>query len=312
MRRLYSEGGSYYRPYDRNVGASKLWSNTSYTGGGGFEHDYGAAVFNTRFSSSISTFMPLVFDNSPSVINLAGYPKVVQGETNSYGMWWSTSDAWVNLLNNRILNYYADTSGGNSGGPVWVYSGGTRRIVAVHNNGALLWNGGARLVSQNQSLITGWMQWTPPALPAPTGMTASDGTYSDRVALVCNSVSGATHYRFYRSTSSGGTKSYLGATSSNYYNDTTATPRRTYYYWVKSSNSYGDSGYSSYNTGYRALSAPTGVSAGDGSYTDKVRVTWSSVSGATSYKVYRATSSGGTKSYLGATSSNYLSGRDFQ
>jgi hypothetical protein len=36
--------------------------------------------------------------------------------------------------------------------------------------------------------------------------------------------------------------------------------------------------------------APTSVSASDGKYTDRVRVTWAAVSGATSYEVWRATS----------------------
>jgi len=35
---------------------------------------------------------------------------------------------------------------------------------------------------------------------------------------------------------------------------------------------------------------PTGVSASDGTYCDKVRITWNTVSGASSYKIYRSTS----------------------
>ena len=148
--------------------------------------------------------------------------------------------------------------------------------------------------------------WERTHLDQPTGVSASDGTYTDKVRVTWNSVSGATSYKVYRATSSGGTKTSLGSTTGTSYDDTSATPERTYYYWVKAKNSYGTSGYSSYNTGYRKLAIPTGVSATDGTYTDKVRVTWSSVSGATSYKVYRATSSGGSKSYLGySTSTTY-------
>ena len=48
---------------------------------------------------------------------------------------------------------------------------------------------------------------------------------------------------------------------------------------------------------------PTNVQASDGTYTDKVEVTWDSSSGANDYEVYRATSATGTKSMLGNPSS---------
>ena len=141
---------------------------------------------------------------------------------------------------------------------------------------------------------------------APTGVSATDGTYAYKVRVTWSSVSGATSYTVYRATSSGGTKSTIGSISNTTYDDTSASVGTTYYYWVKASNSYGTSDYSSYNTGSRAgtaPSAPTNVSASDDTYTDRVRVTWNASSGATSYKVYRATSSGGTKTTLGSASS---------
>jgi fibronectin type 3 domain-containing protein len=77
-----------------------------------------------------------------------------------------------------------------------------------------------------------------------------------------------------------------------------------YYYYVSASNSYGTSGFSAYNKGYRSdgrPSAPTNVSASDGTYLDKVQVTWTASPWATSYTVYRATSKWGTKTVLGTT-----------
>lgn len=47
------------------------------------------------------------------------------------------------------------------------------------------------------------------------------------------------------------------------------------------------------------LAAPTGVLAADGTYTNKIRVVWAKVTGATHYRVYRAASPGGTKTALG-------------
>jgi fibronectin type 3 domain-containing protein len=138
--------------------------------------------------------------------------------------------------------------------------------------------------------------------PPPTGVSASDGSYTDRVRVVWNAASGATSYRVYRATSSGGAKTYLGAPTGTAFNDTSAVPGITYYYWVRSCNSAGCSGYSAYDTGYRAVSKPAkplGVKASDGAYAGKVRVTWKAVPGATKYRVYRAWSATGSKKLLG-------------
>jgi hypothetical protein len=51
-----------------------------------------------------------------------------------------------------------------------------------------------------------------------------------------------------------------------------------------------------------APSPPTNVQASDGTYVDKVQVTWTASSGATSYGVYRAASRRGTKVAIGTTS----------
>ena len=149
---------------------------------------------------------------------------------------------------------------------------------------------------------------TLPSIVPPTGIQASDGTYTDKVRITWNSVSGASYYRVYRATSSGGSKTALGSwQSSTLYDDTSANPGTTYYYFVKaatSSSGSNASDYSTYDPGWRKLSPPTGVSATDGTYTDKVRILWNSVSGASYYHVYRATSSGGSKTPIGSWQSS--------
>jgi len=93
----------------------------------------------------------------------------------------------------------------------------------------------------------------PPPLP-PSNVQASDGTYDDKVRITWNSVAEATSYEIYRATSSGGNKSKLGEVSGTSFDDTSASPGTTYYYWAKSCNGFGCSTeYSSYNTGWRAL-----------------------------------------------------------
>ena len=143
---------------------------------------------------------------------------------------------------------------------------------------------------------------TDPTVNPPTGVQASDGTYTDKIRINWNSVSGASYYHVYRTTSSGGYKNPIGSwQGSTTYDDTSATPGQTYYYFIKaatSSSGSNASDYSAYNEGWRKLSPPTEVQATDGTYTDKVRITWNSVSGASYYRVYRATSSGGSKTPL--------------
>ena len=150
--------------------------------------------------------------------------------------------------------------------------------------------------------------------PAPTGVSASQGTSMNSVYIIWNSASLATHYKLYRATSKTGTKTAI----SDWQTDTSFTDDdviqgTTYYYFVKAayydSGSYYDSAYSSYAIGYPkpgdgTLPAPTGVDASDGTYTNKVEITWNSVSGASYYRVYQADSPGGAKTALGSWQSS--------
>jgi len=124
----------------------------------------------------------------------------------------------------------------------------------------------------------------------PTGVSGSDGSYTDKVQVSWTSSSGATSYQVYRNTSnSSAGATQIGTPSASPYDDTTATVGTTYYYFVKACNTAGCSDFSAADSGYRALSPPTGVTASDGTYTDKVRVSWAASTGATSYQVYRNT-----------------------
>ena len=138
----------------------------------------------------------------------------------------------------------------------------------------------------------------PTAPSAPTGVSASDGTYTDKVYVSWSASSGATSYTVYRSTSSSGTKSSLVSTASTSWNDTTATAGTTYYYWVKASNSAGTSGYSSYDTGYRA-SAPS--RPGNDNFSNASSISGSS--GSTSGSNLNATRETGEPSHAGQSSS---------
>jgi lysozyme len=94
-----------------------------------------------------------------------------------------------------------------------------------------------------------------PAPPAvPTGVAATDGTYSTMVRITWSAAAGATGYTVYRSTSDGSYGSAIATTSAASYDDTSATPGTYYYYRVRASNAAGTSGYSAADRGYRATS----------------------------------------------------------
>lgn len=129
-------------------------------------------------------------------------------------------------------------------------------------------------------------------LPAPTGLTATSGTYTNRVALSWTGSSGAVTYEIWRGiytnvslASRLGTVSAAGTT----YDDTSGDAILTYYYWVRSCTP--DMGnYSDYASGYRAaLLKPSDISASKGTFNSKIRVLWQAVDAAAKYEVWRST-----------------------
>jgi fibronectin type 3 domain-containing protein len=143
------------------------------------------------------------------------------------------------------------------------------------------------------------------APPAPTGLSAtpSDG----RVALSWNAVAGATSYDVYRGTSSGGETLLQSGVAGTTFADTAVTDGTTYYYTVSAVNAAGEGPHStevSATPQVGAPAAPTGLTATPGVV--KVSLSWSPVGGATSYNVYRGTTSGAETLYRsGVTATTY-------
>lgn len=140
------------------------------------------------------------------------------------------------------------------------------------------------------------------ALDTPTNLSASKGTYRDKIRITWNSVNGADGYRVYRSNQQYEGYEYLGMSSADFYDDKPITTN-VYYYKV---NAYSDNGYSDYSNsddGYRAeIDAPTNVDASDAEYRGKVEITWEAVSEADTYKIYRSATPTGTNTLLGEVS----------
>jgi len=90
-------------------------------------------------------------------------------------------------------------------------------------------------------------------LAAPTGISASDNSYSTKVGLHWDVVRNATLYRIFRNTSNNsGSASDVGTTAANYFFDGTALAATNYFYWVRAENSGDVSSLSTSDQGARA------------------------------------------------------------
>ena len=154
-------------------------------------------------------------------------------------------------------------------------------------------------------------EYTISAVPAAPVVKAGNSAASGKPMLTWDAVDGATSYRVYRATSQNGPYRLLGSVTVTSYINTGAKDGVTYYYKVKAVNSAGESAYSNIVSGQNKAvtpkpSAPV-VKIGNSATSGKPMLTWNAVSGATSYKVYRATSQNGTYSLLGTvTTTSYI------
>jgi hypothetical protein len=97
---------------------------------------------------------------------------------------------------------------------------------------------------------------TPPATP--TGVSASDGAYTDKVSVLWTAPSGATSYQVHRNSSNSlSGAALIGSPLASAFDDTSAAAGSSYWYFVKACNAAGCSGFSSGDSGYRAAAAPT-------------------------------------------------------
>ena len=143
------------------------------------------------------------------------------------------------------------------------------------------------------------------AIPAAPRVTIGNSSASGKPQLTWAPVDGAAKYEIYRSTQQSTGFTLLGTTTSTSYVNTGAAVGTTYYYKVRALNVDGAAGaYSSTVSGAAKAVAPAAPTV-TMTYSDsgKPKLTWSAVSGATSYRVYRSESRGTGYSLLGTTTS---------
>jgi fibronectin type 3 domain-containing protein len=135
-------------------------------------------------------------------------------------------------------------------------------------------------------------------LPAvPSGVSATtQSTSSIRVSW--NPVTGATSYKVYYATgSSSGNKILAGTATTTSYTHNSLQGSTTYYYFIVAVNNSGESDYSTSSSATTQIAAPAGVAAA-GQSTSSIRVSWNSVTGATSYRIYYSDTQTGAKILL--------------
>lgn len=142
---------------------------------------------------------------------------------------------------------------------------------------------------------------------AQTALSAPVLTITSRTPSTVNmkftEVKGATGYQVYRATTKEGTYKKVKTTKALTFKDMEITKSKVYYYKVRayktgeSKNSYGK--FSAPKKAAAGLGKVNGISAS--SSTQGVKLSWKGVSGAKTYRVYRATSEKGTYSYLAST-----------
>ena len=204
----------------------------------------------------------------------------VEGAT-SYRIYRSTAKgSGYSLLGTTTATSYTNT--GAKVGTTYYY-----RVKACNDAG----------LSPYSNIVSGQVKTVTPKPSAPIVKIGNSAT-SGKPMLTWNAVSGATSYKVYRATSQNGTYSLLGTVTATSYTNTGAKAGTTYYYKVKAVNSAGESAYSNVVSGRATV---TTLTMGHSSTSGKPMLTWKAVSGAASYKVYRATSKNGAYSVINTT-----------
>ena len=96
-------------------------------------------------------------------------------------------------------------------------------------------------------------------LSAPTGVTASDSKYNNKIRVEWDAIRNATTYRIFRGTTNDPVAATdIGTTAANTFLDTTVTAGQTFFYWVRAENSTVTSDLSTSDQGLRAIATQQG------------------------------------------------------
>ena len=161
-----------------------------------------------------------------------------------------------------------------------------------------------KLCEPNDTAFQAWLaairdrKGTGRCLAEAKDLSASDGTSADMIILSWTAADGAVDYQVFRAETADGNKAHIKTLNNTLYNDRAVEAGKKYYYWVKSCSSSECTDFSNMDSGYRKLNPPWNLQASDGTSIVMVALTWETVSGGTSYKIYRSTTASGEKTLL--------------
>ena len=291
-----------YRSTQQSTGFTLLGTttSTSYVNTGaavGKTYYYKVRALNVdgaagAYSSTVSGAAKAVAPAAPTVTMTysdGGKPKLTWSAVSgaaSYRVYRSESrGTGYSLLGTTTSTSYVNT--GAAAGKTYYY-----RVKAVNSDGT----------SAYSNIVSGRAK---AAIPAAPRVTIGNSSASGKPQLTWAAVDGAAKYEIYRSTQQSTGFTLLGTTTSTSYVNTGAAVGKTYYYKVRALNVDGAAGaYSSTVSGAAKAVAPAAPTV-TMTYSDggKPKLTWSAVSGAASYRVYRSESRGTGYSLLGTTTS---------
>jgi len=226
----------------------------------------------------------------------------------SYNIWWNNANYGdgSKTLNTYVSAYYSDgTSIFNEYYGAWT---SPRTFVSTSNNTVYLRVAPFSSGSTGTFAIVYSTSTNKPIVPnlpnVPTEIKASANS-ANSITIMWNTVSDATGYKIYRSTSSSGSFYETGSSTSNSYTDTGLSSNTTYYYRITAYNNNGAGSQSDTvsATTLIAPNVPTEVKTSDNS-ANSITITWNTVSDATGYKIYRSTTGSFPFSEIGSSTSN--------
>jgi uncharacterized protein (DUF1800 family)/fibronectin type 3 domain-containing protein len=201
--------------------------------------------------------------------------------------------SWAAVSGATTYNVYrATTAGGQGNTPLATGIAGTSFTNNGLTNGTTYFYRVTAVASGSESARSNEVSATPTAPLAAPVATATAGNTTVTVSWAA--VTGATSYNVYRGTTAGGqgnTPLATGITGTSFTN-TGLTNGTTYFYRVTAVASGNESARSNEVSATPAVALAAPVATATAGNTT-VTVSWAAVSGATTYNVYRATTSGG-------------------
>lgn len=282
--------GVGYDPSSTTIYVHDTWDNSTHSmvwGG-----SYSGMVLQ---SVSIVNLAP-TGTGVPSAFNKTSPANAATGQATSLSLTWNATSPVTSY------DYCYSTSTGCTN---WTNVGNTTHVTisGLSYSTPYYWQVRAWNGSSGPTTADGDTYWSfttqaaPPAPPVPTGVSATKGTYPDKVQISWNTSAGATDYQVYRNTSNSSSgAALLGSPSASPYDDTSAAAGTTYWYFVKACNSAMCSDFSSPDSGFRAVDSLPGTfnktfpANGSSILASTVTLTWSTSLGATSYSYCFSTS----------------------